>query len=559
MGEIQLILTSNLAAGGRRAFEGGREFVVARVRMLPPEGVLNGSKGPGLYPAAESAKNPAAWDGMPLVYWHPVKDGRHVSALANPDVLASHGVGELRNTAYNHNSGLESEAWFDVERVRAADRRFGTRVLNQLEAGQPIEVSTGLFTDNEPAPRNAVFNGRDRQGRPFSTPYTWVARNYRPDHLAVLPDQRGACSIDHGCGINVNAAQKSVGLLGNARPRKPSAGLGVTPEKACKIVKDGSVHGRPLTAKQRGMFGARCGQRGKKVMNLLRNANPEGCNQHTGPGCSRGGNSKAPKKSSKAKPKTESEAKAAEHRAKEGEAFKSWEQARDKKHEARDALKDYGGSDGDLGAGLRSDRWGASAKKTIERLLEEHEAASKDMDKFGEVRHEHRRKALHFEQQSMKTNLLQPRDLLFNDASLPQTSPAKTCSCGGGSGSCDCGECVGKMKKKRKTVNLLANANPEGCNQHKKCGSSKDQSSLDRLRKAKVIKNESDRWIASEDGKSPTDLIPTMKGGASSKRQMEEILGDEIRAYERRMKEIPKGSGDTEGGIRIRFTPKPGK
>lgn len=44
----------------------------------------------------------------------------------------------------------------------------------------------------------------------------------------------------------------------------PSRGLDMTPDKACKILKDGTVHGKPLTSRQRGMFGAKCGERGPK-------------------------------------------------------------------------------------------------------------------------------------------------------------------------------------------------------------------------------------------------------------------------------------------------------
>lgn len=55
-------------------------------------------------------------------------------------------------------------------------------------------------------------------------------------------------------------AQKRT-LIRNRKKRKPSASLAMTPEKACKIVKDGQVHGKPLTDAQRGLFGARCGQR----------------------------------------------------------------------------------------------------------------------------------------------------------------------------------------------------------------------------------------------------------------------------------------------------------
>jgi hypothetical protein len=40
---------------------------------------------------------------------------------------------------------------------------------------------------------NPVFNGVKYEG---------IARNLRPDHLAILPDDKGACSLEDGCGVN---------------------------------------------------------------------------------------------------------------------------------------------------------------------------------------------------------------------------------------------------------------------------------------------------------------------------------------------------------------------
>ncbi len=36
---------------------------------------------------------------------------------------------------------------------------------------------------------------------------------------------------------------------------------GPSPAKACKILKDGKVHGKKLTKKQRGLMGARCNEK----------------------------------------------------------------------------------------------------------------------------------------------------------------------------------------------------------------------------------------------------------------------------------------------------------
>jgi len=188
-------IVSNQVGKARRVFKGGREWIVAPLSMIVP-GVLNGSKGALYYPPDECEATAEAWNHIPITVYHPTHNGYHVSAR-DPGVVDRQGVGVVLNPQFGTNGTkehkLRAEGWFDVERTRAVD----PRVLNALERGTPIELSTGLFTDNEPAPLGANHQGRG---------YEYVARNYRPDHLAVLPDQVGACSIRDGCGVMVNSA-----------------------------------------------------------------------------------------------------------------------------------------------------------------------------------------------------------------------------------------------------------------------------------------------------------------------------------------------------------------
>jgi len=184
-------LAVNLTYGGspqlRQVVRDGREYIVAPLSLIVP-GVLNGSLGALYYPAAEIAKNPTAWNHMPIVVNHPEEDGRPVSARL-PRVLDRCWIGNVYHAAYTDK--LVAEGWFDVAKTRKVD----PRVLNALQQGQAIELSTGLTVDTKDAPPNAVHNG---------TPYQAIASNYRPDHLAVLPDEIGACSVNDGCGVNVN-------------------------------------------------------------------------------------------------------------------------------------------------------------------------------------------------------------------------------------------------------------------------------------------------------------------------------------------------------------------
>ena len=224
----------------------GREFIVATGTILR-EGVLNGSKGRLYYPADEIAADVQAWNGFPIVVYHPTKnyDGQAVPVSArDPEVADVSEIGRVYRARMVGTNRLRAELWFDSDLMKS---RFSS-LYARIQSGNPIELSTGLFTQDDPAPRGSSFGGR---------PYDFIARNYRPDHLAILPDQRGACSVDDGCGVNVNAA-------GDKRKKKPSKVLDMTTDKACKIVEDGEVHGKKLTKAQRGMFGAKCGERDMK-------------------------------------------------------------------------------------------------------------------------------------------------------------------------------------------------------------------------------------------------------------------------------------------------------
>jgi hypothetical protein len=186
------ILTADLVLNLRRETLDGREYLVTPVTLIVP-GVLNGSQGPLYYPVEEIQKNPGIWNGVPLLLEHP-KGGS--PARGNPSVVVAQGLGILRNVKAN--GKLTGEAWHDVEALKTK----APAVLSSLEAGQKVEVSTGLGTENENV--EGEFNG---------TPYKAIARNYQPDHLAVLPNTKGACSVADGCGLNVNEKGQGLGWI----------------------------------------------------------------------------------------------------------------------------------------------------------------------------------------------------------------------------------------------------------------------------------------------------------------------------------------------------------
>lgn len=191
-------LLANLAPVGiRRDYLDGREhFVVSAVLIVP--GVLSGSHGPVFYPESELRKNPAIWNGIPIVVNHPFLNGEPVSAN-DPNILRNSGVGVLLNSRFEKGK-LIADAWIDRHRSAWIDRR----IVQNLERGKPMEVSTGLFSESKQAAEGSSYRGRI---------YSAIAENIIPDHLALLPDSTGACSLRDGCGLMVHSNNALGGIV----------------------------------------------------------------------------------------------------------------------------------------------------------------------------------------------------------------------------------------------------------------------------------------------------------------------------------------------------------
>ncbi len=175
------------------------------------EGVLTPAGAPfaELALAEEFAKHPQGWDGRPIVFGHPVRDGISVSAN-RPDVLEEEMFGQLFNTRLVGQK-LKSEAWLNLNRVSEIGGGVQEAVDHFL-AGELVEVSTGLFMVLE-------FVDGEHDGKAYSG----IWRDVVPDHLAILPEGvQGACSVEDGCGgprVNQNQDQDQVCQCGNSNCR----------------------------------------------------------------------------------------------------------------------------------------------------------------------------------------------------------------------------------------------------------------------------------------------------------------------------------------------------
>lgn len=116
------------------------------------------------------------WNGRPVSINHP----EHEVTCNSPDTYNRQWVGYVFNARYDKpNKSLKSELWIDNERGK---------IINDLvSSGKQLEVSIGVF-------------GKLNRAR-SNDPFDFDMANIVGDHLAILPNSKGACSWEDGCGI----------------------------------------------------------------------------------------------------------------------------------------------------------------------------------------------------------------------------------------------------------------------------------------------------------------------------------------------------------------------
>lgn len=191
--ELNFTLNTVGTTKHRRATLNGRDHYVVPMVLINP-GVLNGSKGPLYYPPEEVHRDISQWNNMPLTLGHPYIESSPVSARS-PNVLNQYSLGTVLNSRVSKLGKLAADGWFDIELTK----QRAPQILKAIEQGKQIELSTGVFTDNILAANGSNHNGK---------PYTHIARNYKADHVAILLHEKGACSIQDGCGVLVDNTNK---------------------------------------------------------------------------------------------------------------------------------------------------------------------------------------------------------------------------------------------------------------------------------------------------------------------------------------------------------------
>lgn len=187
-------IAANLERNVRTQMFDGRAHIVAPVILLV-EGVHTGMSGIPLYYSPDALRETVYfWDGIPVTVNHPQNEQGEAVSANRPDVLEAIRVGQLFNVWFDENGNkLKGELWIDAEKTR----QLSPDSLRLIQSEQPLEVSTGFYHETE-------FTSGDWNGEHYEASIF----NFRPDHLALLPEDVGACSWDDGCGVRANKKQK---------------------------------------------------------------------------------------------------------------------------------------------------------------------------------------------------------------------------------------------------------------------------------------------------------------------------------------------------------------
>jgi len=182
-------LATNATAGTvQEVTRKGKRYLVAPTVALRA-GVLNGE----LVPADEVAKYANAWNGRPVPLGHPKQDGQPISANSM-DLWDETPAMFWGATA--DGDALKGEIWVDIQKASDMGGQ-AAQLVQRLRNNEAIDVSTGYFRDFTESP--GTYDGKA---------YSGIARNLRPDHIAILLNETGACSWADGCGVpRINEAQ----------------------------------------------------------------------------------------------------------------------------------------------------------------------------------------------------------------------------------------------------------------------------------------------------------------------------------------------------------------
>lgn len=185
-------LTTNKDHVSRKKIRNKEHIVVSGVSHMIGDAVMNSIH----YPAGETVALANSLGNKRIVMpsSHPTGDEGEFISASDPLALMSNFVGAFAFNFSMRGDLLISDIAIDPAVANTSES--GKQIINAIENGDPIDVSTGFFLNIEEE------EGFGSDGEPF----TGVASNLFLDHVAFLPNEIGAKNKFEGVGLHVNSA-----------------------------------------------------------------------------------------------------------------------------------------------------------------------------------------------------------------------------------------------------------------------------------------------------------------------------------------------------------------
>jgi hypothetical protein len=164
----------------------GQDYYVVPA-VLAKVGVMNNY----LYTKELLNNTQDAWNGVKVTLRHPKFNG-HDASINNPVTADEYAIGELFNVVFEDDK-LKGDIYLNKAVIEA---KKAESLIERISNNEYVDVSTGL--DKVTAIKEeGEFNGKK---------YKSIINSFKADHLAILPNEKGACSVDDGCGLLFNSS-----------------------------------------------------------------------------------------------------------------------------------------------------------------------------------------------------------------------------------------------------------------------------------------------------------------------------------------------------------------
>lgn len=127
------------------------------------------------------------WEGRGVSLNHP---DNALGTLNTPEAFDDHFLGFVFNSKYDETEkAIKAEFWLWDDKAE--------NIISTIRSGKAVDVSIG-----------GMANYTKVKGTINNIEYGLSLSDIKPDHVAILPDSKGACSYEQGCGIRAKSSEQ---------------------------------------------------------------------------------------------------------------------------------------------------------------------------------------------------------------------------------------------------------------------------------------------------------------------------------------------------------------